>query len=220
MKLEYLIFNGLVMIGPIIFSFDHKVHFVLKWPRVFMALTAPLVGFIGWDMLVTGRHWWFNPEFITGFTFGGLPIEEWLFFITVPFATLFIWEILKVHFNDKVLTQMRFLRSSLYFAIPVGSLLMLVGKEYTGLVGIALGLVAILDKILHTDLLLKFRTYQYGLFIIGLTLIFNGYLTSRPVVLYNENFQLGIRIFTIPIEDFFYGFDHLLSCTILYEKLK
>ena len=48
-------------------------------------------------------------------------------------------------------------------------------------------------------------------------LIFNGYLTWRPVVLYSEAYQLNIRIFTIPIEDFGYGYALILLCTILYE---
>jgi lycopene cyclase domain-containing protein len=51
-------------------------------------------------------------------------------------------------------------------------------------------------------------------------LVFNGYLTWRPVVLYGEAYQLGLRIYTIPIEDFGYGYALILLCRILYEFLK
>jgi lycopene cyclase domain-containing protein len=46
------------------------------------------------------------------------------------------------------------------------------------------------------------------------TLVFNGFLTARPVVLYGEAFQLGLRIYTIPVEDFLYGFG-LMSWVML-----
>ena len=54
----------------------------------------------------------------------------------------------------------------------------------------------------------------------GLILVFNGYLTARPIVLYGEAYQSGYRILTIPIEDFGYGFTLMLFNTLLYEKLK
>src|SRR6185503_10690956 len=51
------------------------------------------VPFIGWDVLVTGRHWFFNvaPTAIQPL---GLPLGEWAFFVTVPLACAFTWEML------------------------------------------------------------------------------------------------------------------------------
>jgi hypothetical protein len=40
------------------------------------------------------------------------------------------------------------------------------------------------------------------------------------VVTYGESYQIGLRIFTIPIEDFGYGISLIFLCTIVYEKLK
>jgi len=40
------------------------------------------------------------------------------------------------------------------------------------------------------------------------------------MVIYNEVYQLGFRIFTIPIEDLFYGMSLILLNTILFEKFK
>jgi lycopene cyclase domain-containing protein len=48
---------------------------------------------------------------------------------------------------------------------------------------------------------------------IFMTLI-NGYLTWRPIVIYGEYFQLGVRVFTIPIEDYLFGFS-LISLNII-----
>ncbi len=219
MKYEYLIFNLIVIGGPLLFSFDSRYAYYRKWPRVFLSLALPMAFFVSWDALVAGRHWWFNELYTTNIKIAGLPLGEWLFFITVPFSCLFIWEIIR---NEKrhESKQLGFLYPILFACIPLGIIVFMTGKEYTGLVLITFGLTALLEKLLKTDLLLRPVTYVFFAIIIGLILVFNGYLTARPVVLYGETYQIGFRVITIPIEDFGYGIVHLLSCTILYEKFK
>jgi len=77
-----------------------------------------------------------------------------------------------------------------------------------------------MDKLLKVDLLLRPRTYLYLAIVSALTLVFNGYLTARPIVLYDESYQLDYRILTIPIEDFGYAFTLMLLNAMLYEKLR
>ena len=52
----------------------------------------------------------------------------------------------------------------------------------------------------------------------------NGILTGtglqQPVVWYNNNQNLAIRLLTIPIEDVFYGFELILLNIFLYEYFK
>ena len=101
-----------------------------------------------------------------------------------------------------------------------GPLVFNMGKQYTGVVLFCFGIVGLADKLLSVDLLLQPKTYLYLAVVSGLILVFNGYLTARPVVLYGEVYQIGYRIFSIPVEDFGYGFTLMLLNAILYEKLR
>jgi lycopene cyclase domain-containing protein len=49
--------------------------------------------------------------------------------------------------------------------------------------------------------------------------IVNGFLTAKPIVLYNDLENLGIRLYTIPVEDLFYTFLMLMPIIMIYEKL-
>ena len=51
-------------------------------------------------------------------------------------------------------------------------------------------------------------------------LIVNGFLTAIPVVLYNTEENLGIRIYTIPFEDIFYGMLLVMMDIAIYEKIR
>lgn len=96
MQSEYFIVLAVSFTAPLILSFSKKMDFY-KYPlRLIAALLFPFVLFITWDIIVTARgHWSFNPLYTVGFKIFGLPIEEILFFIIIPFCGLFTWESVK-----------------------------------------------------------------------------------------------------------------------------
>jgi len=220
MRGEYLLFNLIVVTGPLLLSFDRKVRYVRRWPQALLASALVLIPYLLWDTAVQGRHWWFNPRFTLGIRVLGLPVGEWLFFITVPFSCLFIWEIIDRSHPARLAPG---LRSAPFFALVAaapGLYFYLSGRQYTGLALMVLAAVAGLDRLSGIRLLEQRRTWAYLSLLTAAMLLFNGYLTARPVVLYDPAFQLNLRLYTIPVEDFVYGYGHLLLCTLLYERIK
>jgi len=217
---EYLIFNMLVISGPLVFGSWRPFYFIDRWIPALLSVVVVGTPYIIWDVLVTGRHWHFNPAYVCGLYIGGLPVEEWLFFITVPFACLFTWEMIRRYSKQTTLEWIRILRPYLYVIPAAGMLLFLAGLEYTGLALIFSGLAVFADQVLRTDLLLQRPFYIYLALIVVFTIIFNGFLTARPVVLYGEDYQIGLRIFTIPVEDFAYGSSLICLNTVVFERLK
>ncbi len=221
MKFEYLLFNFVIIAGPIASQFNRQVRPVSRWRLKLITSGFVMIPYIVWDALVTESHWWFNQAYTLDFRLFGLPIEEWLFFITVPFGCLLVWETLP-HADSWLirLKSLGYIRAILYAALPVGVWIFSTGKQYTGLVLCCFGLVGLVDTLLGVDLLLRPKTYLYLVIVSSLILVFNGYLTARPVVLYGEAYQVGYRILTIPVEDFGYGFTLMLFNVMLYEKLR
>ena len=220
MKFEYLLFNLIVIAGPVGLQFNRQIKQISQWRVKLRTNTIVMIPYIIWDALVTGSHWQFNAAYTFDFRLLGLPIEEWLFFFTVPFGCLLVWETLPETRLSTQLRPLRHIRTVLYATLPIGIAVFSTGRQYTGLVLCCFGLVGLADTLLKTHLLLRPKTYLYLAIVAGLILVFNGYLTARPVVLYGEAYQSGYRILTIPIEDFGYGFTLMLFNTMIYETLK
>ena len=90
-------------------------------------------------------------------------------------------------------------------------------KEYTLLAVLSVLLAVTLDFVLRTKLVLNKKFWIFWAVMFVLIFVINGYLTWRPIVIYGESFYLGIRLFTIPIEDFLFGFSLITSNIVLWE---
>ena len=97
----YLLINIAIVSIPLILSFDKKVHFYKKWRYAIPAIAIPGFIFIVWDIWFTKVGIWsFNKIHLTGIELFGLPIEEHMFFITVPYASIFTYEVLKCYWPE------------------------------------------------------------------------------------------------------------------------
>lgn len=219
-KYTYLLINLFSILFPFLLSFDKKVAFFKTWKRLFPAIFVVGAFFIAWDIVFTKwQVWSFNPKYITGIYFINLPIEECLFFLCVPYACLFIYECYNAYFpNFNPIKNPLRISLFLAFALLLIAILNLY-KSYT------------FYNCLFASILLQMHIYFFkgrylGRFFISYIivlipfLIVNGLLTSIPVVLYNDNENLGIRIFTIPIEDTVYGMLNMLGVVTIAEEMK
>ena len=206
MKSEYLIFNIIVLTGPLFFGAMKPFYFMDRVKYTILPIIIPAILFLIWDSTVTYSHWFFNEKYILGITIFNLPIEEILFFIIR-------------RTEEKVLVWINKIRPFIYLTIPIGIFFFISGKHYTGLALSFLGIAVLLDQLLNTNLMLEKRFYLYLSLVLLFTLIFNGYLTWRPVVTYGVDYQLDFRIITIPVEDFVYGTALIFMNTAIYKKI-
>jgi lycopene cyclase domain-containing protein len=219
-KLTYAILLAGSVAMPFALSFDRKVAFYRHWKALFPATLITATVFIIWDIYFT-RHnvWWFNRDYVSGLFIAGLPVEEWLFFIIIPYCCLFIYEVSRAYFKWEWKGFIVPLNIAL-FLFFLGITILNIDRIYTAVnFGMATAIIG-LQFFLKTHRTYLFYFYiAYALSIIPF-LIVNGVLTSLPVVGYNDDENLAIRIYTIPVEDFAYLVNLLLMNLNLYEYFK
>ena len=150
-------------------------------------------------------------------------IEEWLFFFIVPFSSVFIYEVLIYFFpKDHFLP---FGKAFVWILAPfllVMSILHL-DKWYTSVNFLIGALTLVVHYLIFKEKYLGRFIFAYLVHLIPLILcngILTGGLTEEPVVIYNNAENLGIRIWTIPIEDLIYSMIMFLMNISIFEYLR
>ena len=92
--------------------------------------------------------------------------------------------------------------------------------EYTIASALSVIVVVLLDRWAGTRLVRSPLFWIFLLVMLCFKLIVNGYLTWRPIVIYGAQHQLGLRIITIPVEDFLFGFSMILLTLVVWEKTR
>ncbi len=212
------------IIGPLALSFDKKVHFYTRFIFLYKSILPVAFVFILWDIYFTKNQiWGFTKDYISTIKIINLPLEEVLFFILVPYACLFIYEVVQAYFPN--LNLKRVVPIFNFTFIGLGAILLLFGfgNWYTTsavLIGILL--------IIYFGIIQKTKWYCWFVmaYLVALIpfIIVNGILTGavtpKPIVWYSEAHIVGWRIITIPIEDLFYNLALLLPITLIYERFK
>ena len=218
--INYLLIDALILLFPFLLSFKWKFKYYKFYKPLFASILIVGITYIIWDAIVTFRgDWWFNKEYLSGIEIIGLPIEEIMFFIVVPYSCIFIYENLGYFLKEKDIyfNKWIYLGLSVIF-IVIG--LMFYYQDYTILAMFACSLFFIISTFLYPNILKK-RNYWFYIIISFIPfIIFNYLLTSLIVVYYNPKAIWGIRITTIPLEDFFYNFSMLSFYLLAYIYFK
>jgi isorenieratene synthase len=221
MKAEYLLFDLVMIAAPVVLScIRGPTFFVHRWARAAVAIVVGAAPWVLWDVLVAERHWWFAEDYTLGPSVLGLPLEEWGFFVAVPFACLYTWEILVRGPQGQPHPLLRWAWVAVAALLPLGVWVFLAtGREYTGLSLACMGAAASVDVGLRTHLLRRPRTWAYLAVVSLFTVVFNNFLTGRPIVLYDASYQLDWRVVTMPIEDLGFGLGLMITVTAIYAWL-
>lgn len=224
MNYLYLLLNLASLSVPFIFSFHPKLKFYKQWKSLFLGILVSMLIFIPWDIIFTSKGiWGFNNEYFLGIKLFHLPIEEWLFFICIPYACVFT-HISILEINPKLsISDIWAQRISIFLFVLFGSVLLFnYDKAYTAVdMAFAMLVLAVVKKF-NPKLLTSF--YITFLFMLIPFFIVNGVLTGTGIegniVWYNDEQNLGIRLGTIPIEDTAYAFSLILMNLFLFYEFK
>lgn len=200
------------------------MHFIQHWKAYFTSIIAVGIIFILWDIYFAYQNvWGFNDQYLIGFRILKLPLEEWLFFLLIPYASVFIHYALK-YFFPAIQLENKTTKWITYVLFLVGLLITVFNydKMYTF---VCVGIFTIL-MLLQIIFEWKYAQRFYLSFIIIFIPFFfvnsalTGSYSEKPVVFYDNTENLGIRLGTIPLEDSFYCFALLYSITLVFEYLK
>jgi lycopene cyclase domain-containing protein len=182
------------------------------------------VPFIAWDVWFTSKGvWWFNMNYTLGISLARLPIEEWLFFICIPFSCVFTYFCFDKFFKLEWLSG--FNNMVVFISVIVCSVIALLhyDKIYTLVTAVAtLSTLIYLHFIAQEDWITK-ASLVFTILMLGFFPV-NGVLTGSglesPIVNYNPGDFLGIRVQTIPVEDAVYGYTQFLLVLYFFKKFK
>lgn len=211
------------IIFPLLLSFDKKIHFYTHWRTVFPAIFVVGLFFLLWDNYFTEHAvWGFNKRYVQGVYLFRLPLEEVLFFLVVPYACLFVYEVVKGYLPN---LKLDLLGRAFAFLMVLSGLLLTIFylRNWYTLTACSLSVLLVIG--IHFRARAKWFNHFALAFIICLIpfLIVNGILTGfttpEPVVWYSEDHITGIRIGTIPLEDIYYNLSMLLPIVLIHEVL-
>ena len=219
----YLILHAFILIPIVTLSFDSRVTFYKKWKYLMPAIFIVGLLFILWDWVYTEVGvWGFSHDYTMEPRILSLPIEEWMFFLSAPFACMFIHECLRHYFPKDIFQAVdkgiSLGLALLFFIVGIATW----GRLYTSFTCLATSILIIAHYYSFSN---TFRTFFYKTQLVSfipfvmINGVLTGSITQTPVVQYNLSEMLGLRFVTIPVEDFVYCFMMLFSVVTVYEYL-
>ncbi|MCF0073832.1 lycopene cyclase domain-containing protein [Dyadobacter sp. CY261] len=221
MSLLYLLVDLGAIAVPLLASFHPKIRLDRQWKALWLAILLSAVPFIIWDSYFTKIGvWGFTPQYLTGIGLFGLPIEEVLFFICIPYACMFTYYCFRLWKGPELYLRAENAVTWIFLILCIVLGLLGTGRYYTASTATALGAFLVYLKWQYKPKWLGLFYYSHQFLLLPF-LIVNGILTGtgpeKPVVWYNNAENLGVRMLTIPVEDIFYGMLLLLLNALLFE---
>lgn len=211
-----LIILGIVTV-PAAISLTPKFRPFLS-QSLYKTLVGTALPFLIWDWWATTQgHWSFSLDHTLGIQIAHLPLEEILFFFVAPFACLLIYFAV-----DRFVSQKQVQLPHALWIVLISFAVILLGlgidRPYTAVVSF-LSLLALVFSWRFVRTSASLATIVYFLCGFCFFVLFNSMLTGIPVVSYATWATVGLRIGTIPIEDFWYNFLLLWLSLVIYQRM-
>lgn len=200
------------------------MNFIRFWKPFFLAIISVGLFFIIWDIYFAYQNvWGFNDDYLIGIRWFKLPLEEWLFFLLIPYASNFIHYSLEYFFPKLELSKKATQGISIIlFVVSLGVFTWNLDKIYTAS---SFGLFALLMLFQMLFQWKYARRFYISFIVIYIPFFFvnsalTGSYSEKPVVFYDDAENLGIRVGTMPLEDSFYCFSMLYGSVLLFEYFR
>jgi len=206
----YILVEFFTIVVCFIFSFDRRIQFHKHFLSFFKASLIVAIPFLIWDIWFTHMGvWWFDFDYTLGIDILGLPLEEWLFFVCIPFSCVFTFFALEKFFQFRGFEKYNGIVAYITIIVCLAVSIVFYDRAYPFLTATASLLwMTYLHFIKKVDWIAKasmvFLILMFGF--LPVNGILTGSFIDSPIVNYNPSEILNIRIFTIPIEDTVYGY--------------
>ena len=217
----YLWLNIGSIFVPFLYSFHPKLKLHKNFHWLFLSLILTMVVFIPWDVIFTTNNiWGFNPDYFLRIKILSLPLEEWLFFICIPFACVFTHYALLLYFPKMKLELKPTKRIAMGLIVILVTIVVFYSDKWYTVVNFSLAIPLTLIVLKYNPKLLQHFFLTFLVMLIPFFIV-NGILTGSwiesHVVWYNNAENLGIRMGTIPVEDSIYAYSMILMNLFFFE---
>jgi lycopene cyclase domain-containing protein len=201
----YSIITLAVLALPVAFSFEGRVHFWTHWPAAGAALALTGVLYLFWNSLAVRRgDWTFNPKYAGALRLFHLPVGGVLFLVAVPYASLFLFEMVRSSFSSEwwPVARTPLLAGALVFVVAAW-LFRHHGFTLITMVSAVIFLSTL--ALTHPGLAGRSEFWIWlGACFVGLAVV--CWLTAAlPILWYNPKAFTGLKIGPVPLEDFIYN---------------
>jgi lycopene cyclase domain-containing protein len=209
---------------PLMLSFDKKVSFYKMWKSLIPSIIISGALFVVPDILFTKSGiWGFDPRYHSGIILWGLPLEEWLFFLLIPYACMFIHYVFAFYSHNYCLSDksVRLISGLLIFFLLL-AIVFYNGRIYTLICSIVLILLICAANIDKMKVLNSFFL-TFPIMLIPFLLvnsILTGTFTENAAIWYDKSTISGIRLLTVPAEDIGYAFCLIIVPLMLNERFR
>ncbi len=207
-------------IYPIVGMLFIKVRFNQNIRYIFPSILVSCIIFLLWDIKFTEVGIWnYNPELTVGLSHKGLPVEQWLFYLLVPFSAMVVYEYVKRRYATLNLNNI-FTAVSLVLVVAFA----IIAYQYRVRFYTFFTFLFTTIYLVYTIFRKQFKPHLTALFLTYLLMLipyalFSFLLTSTAVIAYHQEQVLNVWLGMMPVENLVFLFLLLLINLTVFEYL-